>query len=461
MDAAVFALVGRQMARGLTPYADVWDHKPPLVYLLDAFAALAGPAQWVVVWTMSVIACATIGVVAAAVLRAVTTPLIAAIVAFATALLGSQYLLTLGGGLTEPIAAAVAGPAFALAVTTTRPRVWFAIGALLGCAALASPQIAPALLAVAYVAWMGGPGRVRRFMLLLAGGLALGGAAVAAILAAGVGDAAFDALGAYNRAYVAATSGDEGAFALLPWTVLALLPLIAAAVIGIGRLRAVPGAGVFGAAAIAWMVGTVIMTVLQNRFFAHYAVAAVLPLALLAGVGLHDVFVNGSRPRQRLGGLAAVVVVLISLPAAVAGGRQEAVLWAAANDLSARVSEVVRGHSAAGDRIFVWGNGPWVYLDADRRPASRFVYLLPLTTPGYGDGRSAAGVVDELRIAMPAVVVDTGSRDPIAGFPALDADLGVHGSDVQALKELQTFIRDHYSLVDTVDGWSIHTLVSP
>src|SRR4051812_31148040 len=43
-------------------------------------------------------------------------------------------------------------------------------------------------------------------------------------------------------------------------------------------------------------------------------------------------------------------------------------------DPSLRAAEFIRDHTAATDRIFVWGYHPDIYLFSDRRPASRFVY---------------------------------------------------------------------------------------
>ncbi|HEX2862883.1 MAG TPA: hypothetical protein VHN79_14645, partial [Lacunisphaera sp.] len=48
-------------------------------------------------------------------------------------------------------------------------------------------------------------------------------------------------------------------------------------------------------------------------------------------------------------------------------------------DPSRRVSAYIREHSAAGDRVFVWGFHPDIYLHADRLPASRFLYASFLT----------------------------------------------------------------------------------
>jgi hypothetical protein len=41
-------------------------------------------------------------------------------------------------------------------------------------------------------------------------------------------------------------------------------------------------------------------------------------------------------------------------------------------------------HSDPADRIFVWGQTPEIYLDAQRRPACRYITTFPLTGYVFG-----------------------------------------------------------------------------
>src|SRR5450759_3211729 len=56
-DAAVFVLAGVRIRDGSMPYRDLWDHKPPGVYLLNAFGqtALAWLDPWLVSWLLTVV----------------------------------------------------------------------------------------------------------------------------------------------------------------------------------------------------------------------------------------------------------------------------------------------------------------------------------------------------------------------------------------------------------------------
>ncbi|MGI8828878.1 MAG: hypothetical protein ACR2I5_03780 [Candidatus Limnocylindria bacterium] len=461
LDAAVFGLVGRLVTDGMVPYLDVWDHKPPLTYVTEAAAALGGSAQWPLIWLLSVAATAWVALLASVALRQILTPTTSAVLTFGAALLGGQYLLSLGGGLTEPLAAALAATAFVLALRAAQLSQWVLIGCVLGLALLASPQVAPAGPSVLLITLMRTERRVRNVAALLAGVAAIAATLVVALVAVGALDASIDAVLVFNAAYRNASDQALSPWGLVPWTVLALLPLIALAVIGMGRLRAVPEAKVPAAGAVVWIAGAIAAWAFQERFYAHYAIAVVFPFAALAGVGLHDIGAGLAASRGKLVGAAAVAVLVISVPVAVVGAFQEARSWAVMNERSAAVAAAVSARTRPGDSIFVWGNAPWVYDLADRAPASRFIYLLPLVTPGYARPSLIATVVEGLAKRLPTVVVATESQDAVVGFPTLDSDLGHSGSDaLRALQPLQSYIHGHYRRAATVDGWSVLVRIS-
>src|SRR5687768_18415163 len=50
-DSGVFLYVGWRLLNGDIPYRDVWDHKPPLIYFVDALGIALTPASPWGVWT--------------------------------------------------------------------------------------------------------------------------------------------------------------------------------------------------------------------------------------------------------------------------------------------------------------------------------------------------------------------------------------------------------------------------
>ncbi len=56
-DAGVFLYVGSQILEGKVPYRDVWDHKQPLIFFINAAGlALSGGSLWGV-WLAEVVRC--------------------------------------------------------------------------------------------------------------------------------------------------------------------------------------------------------------------------------------------------------------------------------------------------------------------------------------------------------------------------------------------------------------------
>jgi len=89
-------------------------------------------------------------------------------------------------------------------------------------------------------------------------------------------------------------------------------------------------------------------------------------------------------------------------------------------------------HSFPDDRVFIWDQAPEIYLDARRRPASRFILTFLLT--GYDGPRNVdtrdrivpgawTTLEQDFRRHPPAYIVDRqsdpGARYPVRDFPIL------------------------------------------
>src|SRR5512147_2183598 len=54
-DSGVFLYVGWRLLNGEIPYRDVWDHKPPLIYFVDALGIAATPSTLWGVWLLQIV----------------------------------------------------------------------------------------------------------------------------------------------------------------------------------------------------------------------------------------------------------------------------------------------------------------------------------------------------------------------------------------------------------------------
>lgn len=471
LDAAVFSHVGERLLHGVPPYLGAWDHKPPGIYLASAavHATLGWLGPWIADWLLSVVATAGVGVAVARLLARIgVTGWARGLAAVGAVVFAGQYLLALGGGLTEPLATFVLSCALVLAVGSWSSARAFGIGTLVGVSILLSLQVLPAGLVVIGLAVVRRPADVRLQTkgLVLLGFTAPLAVAAAWLLVIGALPAAADAIVIYSAAY-RASGGDYGSVLAAPvaaWTVLAALFLIAPALLGAMSVAKAtqPRRGVTFAMLL-WIGVSLVLFVAQGRFYAHYAIPLAVPLAILAGMGLDRAQESLARAGRATVKAVIVLPLLVTLLVSVAAGGVSGAMQAApAADANVRmllVSERLRNLPPG--RMLVWGNQPHLYDLASRSPATAYAYLYPLTTPGYSTPALIGDLVRELADHPPAVVVDAGSDVPgQPGFLPLliDRTVTTDGRDLDLLDPLRAFVVDRYELAATVAGWPIYVL---
>jgi hypothetical protein len=463
LDAAVFTLGADRLLDGVLPYSGTWDHKPPGIYVIGAIAqALLGwLGTWPAAWTLTVVAIGVCGALVATCVRRLDLHPFAAVAGIGTSVAMAQFVVSLGGGLTEPVAAAFATGAFLTALLPPRGRVWLLSGVLAGASVVVSIPALPVIAAVGVLVWNAGSGRALA-------AATLGGALVAATLAgllvaAGVLVDAVDAVVVYNAAYRAA-SGPAAALGGPPQAAgvfLTFLFLIIPAGIGSLALRRRPQVRAVGEACLAWLAAAVALFIVQGRFETHYAIPLAVPLAMLAAMGLREATddwrIGGARRAVigvpiGLGVAISLIVMGTTAPAMVASVSAE-------NGRANLVGRHVRAISSTQAAIFIWGNEPHIYLAAQRHPSSRYVYLYPLVTPGYSSASQIQTLLDRWRASPPVVIVDAGSFEPgLPGDPPLliDRPVASDGRDLDLLDPLRRFVASHYELDAVVDGWPVY-----
>lgn len=476
LDAAVFTQVASEVAAGATLYVDVWDHKPPGIYLLVAGLRVILPFldPWHLNWLVSILATGGIGYTLLVVARRAGASTTAAIIGSVGAVLGmSQYLLALGGGLTEPIATLPVTVSLALLMTRrgSEPVRTVLVGFLMSLGLLVSLQVMPGVLAVAgLLLWVAGPhSRLRALLLMMAGGLLAPAAFASWLAASGALDGALDALVSYSVAYrLLADPGPAGlAGPVMSWTLLSLLFLIVPAALGSLALRRTSTGRAVGVMCLAWIALTVALLLYQGRLYAHYAIPLVVPLGVLAAIGVDRVLLlvsGASRAPMRLAYVVPMAATCaVSVVGAVLSGQMSFVAVMRDHPRSVAVATAIRNVTAADDRVWVWGNEPQVYLYAGRRQATRYAYLLPLVTPGYTTSQQVASVVADLAADPPGAIVDVGSPGPgQPGFAPLllSRPVASDGRDYDILDPIRQFVRERYELATIAEGWVVYRLKS-
>ena len=436
-DEGTYANIGRSLDLGGVLYRTVWDNKPPGVYWLAAAVTAPGASVLRVRIALLVLVAAGTALVWVAGRRlgsarvGLVAALLFAVLASVPNFDGNQLNAEIPGAVF-----ALAGmTVLVLRFPTGRIRA-VGGGALLGAALLFKATFAADVLAglavPALVAVAAGrrPGRAELVptVLIGAGGLAAVGLALIPIALQGALPAFVDVIVHQDTRYAqwaqltGPRGGEPAGFDLTPGLLVQVL--------GITRLIAVLAAGavvavvlarrrLLAAAVVAWWLGCDLAACMADaRGFTHYAQQLEAALSLAAALAAAALW-RRRRPAWRVlaaGALMAVWPVMIGalfLPRAEAAlaqghrlpplflegssGRQDLGYYARAGRLvlgrigldayraafagsqypadTAR-AQVLRRHSRPGRPVFVWGwTSSWVYALADRRPASRFIWM--------------------------------------------------------------------------------------
>lgn len=198
-----------------------------------------------------------------------------------------------------------------------------------------------------------------------------------------------------------------------------------------------------------WLVTGLVAVAAGYRFYGHYWLQVVPPLALVAAIEMRTLAPALQRRLAGVVGATAVVALVLAWTPTTVRELPDP------TPLAGFVAE----HAGPDDTILIWGNFPEVYWEAERPPAAGFVSMDFVTgrsgardngpqtiddAPDRGYPHLLASIAEQ----PPAVIIDTqpsGFREygdyPIALFP-----------------ELARFIEDRYGPSEDVDGFTVYRL---
>src|SRR5213596_537217 len=441
---AMYSVVANEIVDGGRPYADAVERKPPLLFwTYAAVFEIAGKFNWralhfiALVWTL----CAMAGLyVIGRESFDRNTGLIAAFFysvfqpwwTWKNLTFDAEMLMNL------PI---IWGWAIALGRSSSRLRPeLFAAGALLGAAfllkqpaAIAAVPLGIYLLLPSYRASrsLTRTNSITQAAILTTGFFAALGVVAIVLWKQGIlGDAFYWTIADHDVPHVFWQKGIVSTLIFLA----ACLPLVIGAIMacrdksGIWAGRAPERMALLGL-----LAASAIGTAAGARFYPHYYVQLIPPLVLLAAPYYARLWSQTIQPpcwilRPRVT-YAWLVLTVIAFSIKHWTGL-------APRRVPSEAGRYLSTHSSPDDRIFVWGQTLEIYLDAHRRPASRYITTFPLT--GYIFGGPIPGFDTRSRILPgawttlegdfakhpPIYIVDVQAdtktaQDPVKNFPIL------------------------------------------
>ncbi len=404
-DSGCYAYVGVSWTRGALPYRDVWDHKPPGIYLIPVLLQVTtGSVTPVAMRACAVAFGAGTLLLVYGIAAALAGRRAAVVAAFVYAICSSGVLVTRETLETEhPMAflSLLAVWLMVLCARQWRPGLLVLAGLCAGASVTFKPISAPVIgLAFLWLLWQQREtGAVVFRGLIAAATMGVGFLIVPAVFlgyfaAVGIlGD--FVQAFRYNFVYRAAAEyggGASGGLAIVLARVRELAPeqgwlvvLALCGAIAVLRRRHETGTGLL----LLWAIGAAIGMAGAGRFYAYYFLplcAALAPLAGLALVQMWEGFratPHGVAPLGRWADARHTLLLVLAVALAAFGlWRERGTLRELRSPLNTNVildkmARRIRANTSPGEQIFVWGTRQQVYALADRPAPTRYTYDAP------------------------------------------------------------------------------------
>ncbi|MCK6546903.1 hypothetical protein L6R52_13725 [Myxococcota bacterium] len=403
VDETDLSTIAQMVRDGAVLYADVAEKKPPLGYYFYVPFAPLGWALWPVQLAAMVWLWATCLVVRRAAEAHTGRPEAGVAAAWACALASACNVLSVNLELMLNLPAAVALLAHVLAERARdegEPYLrWdFATGAAIAIAAGFKHQAGILLVAIGLAIVIdglrGARGGLARLVLLGVGFAVPGALMLGAFAATGHVDAFLEWNLERNFLYISLGAGSvlrRAVEGTLLFVVVGAPLYWFLAIRELGNLRALIGRpGWLGFALSLWL--TWIPVSLGGRFYGHYFLQLAVPLALVVGPALADLWARRPLLAPVRRALVTALVLVPPIVFQVIGlGRAIAGDFPSQEPKTRELAAWLRANTRSDERLFVWGHFTPIYYLAQRLPGTRY----PSEHPRLGKG--AAVVVPRAR----------------------------------------------------------------
>ncbi|MBI3939992.1 MAG: glycosyltransferase family 39 protein [Acidobacteria bacterium] len=425
-DEGEYAYIGSRWLLGEVPYQESFDQKPPGVFLVyGLMMRLIGTSPAAIHWGTQIYSLATLAVLFCLGRRLFSFHAGIAAAAFCAAMMADPSVL--GNAANTEVFMILPMAASLLAAVRCKELgsvVHGLIAGILGAAAILFKQVALPGLAFCLLIVLLSPGkRWRLGASLLLGALGVVLAVFGYFLAVGAWKGFYDCTMGHNLSYAASLPLWQ-----YPSTFWAGFRKILNAFWPVYLLA---GAGLLGpllpgkqaqsdplrrnvALAAGWLFFSFLGVAIGGYFREHYFIQILPAVALLAGLGLTRIPLPQVRPVARNAlpylGIAVIIAygIFVSPWYYLRGSAEERSRRLYGYNPfpeSIPVSEFIRRNSSRGERIFVFGSEPQILYYAQRKSASRYIFVYPLMGSFPGTVERQRQVLQELERNQPKFIV--------------------------------------------------------
>lgn len=434
-DSGVFLYIGERILDGEIPYQNVWDHKPPFIFYLNALGLSLTPESRWGVWFIEAISLSVAIAFGLVMIRRVFG-ILPAIFASALWVMTLQFVIQ-GGNLTTEYTLPMQFAALFLATRITTGKAsllrWFIVGLLGGIAFFTKQTAIGIWIAIFLTITIDRIYRkqlgvyIQEITAIGAGALLVAAFWIAWFSAAGALEDFWDAAFRYNLVYSLSKStltqrisnlfNEQAPLATLGLWPLAIIGYVTAAILVLWHYRRIQK----------WLPLLIIVLFnfpvelalinISGAGYAHYYMTLLPSLAIFAALTFYMII--SSLPqfgvsRMKLRVLTVGVLLLLSAPTLITNG--SGLLRFLRGAPSDPLAEQIREITTPADSVLLWGAETAINFASQHKSPSRFVYQYPLYTENYVTEPLILEFLDDVLAGCPALIIDT--RNP--GTPWLE-----------------------------------------
>lgn len=431
-DSGCFLYIGQNWLKGMVPYRDMWDHKGPLLYLLNAIGILINGFKGVLFLQILMTGAGLYFLFYT--LQKFVNSVAALIIAFTGVFF--LFFIHQSGNQTEQWAIGFQGITLFLYLggkkeTTVDKKKWLCIGIFMACSFLLRPnQIALWMVIAVFEVYnlvrrqQNGALFIRKFLLGLSGFLLPVTLFSLYFFSHNALDDMLDCLFRFNFIYTENANSDLinsviAGFANIPslWLVLvvtAVSPLL------LFKNKGNYQYYVFG---LMWWIFEILFSTMAGPGHLHYYIQWVLPVLFLFGISLYHLKqLNLSFQNliyvQIFVSLIMSVSVFIKLKAAYAKQMSEVKTYQNEFRFREKVVDKVLEHTDEGDYVLEWGLVDGINFMSERPSPSRYFYPYALDTKGYTSSSRISEFLNDIKKNRPRLIIDASKMER---FPQIDS----------------------------------------